>query len=203
MGGLRWVLAMDRRLPERLSLGCVQTFGLAWRESGQSKAREPLYGTPSGYERATGTWTPAAKTGSVAATSEAILFDSLAPKGTRGRPFKLARMGLQFSRGRLYLTGEIRRAKSLAAAVRPRRRLALIARPKLLAGPQRAWRSASASGLVILASPWTAKRKVSGTGLPRSRWVPASSLGRAMTASRCRGRVAAASDFARRISPVR
>lgn len=134
---MRWVLAMDRRLPERLSLGCVQVFGLAWRESGQSKAREPLYGTPSGYERAGGTWTPAAKTGSVAATSEAILFDSLAPKRTRGRPFKLANMGLQFSRGRLYLTGQIRRAKSLAAAAAPRRRLALIARPKLLAGPQR------------------------------------------------------------------
>jgi hypothetical protein len=138
VGGLRWILAMDRHLPERLSLGCVQVFGQAWRESGQSKAREPFYATPaSGYERAKGTWTPAAKTGSVAGASEAILFDSLAPKRTRGRPFKLANMGLQFVRGRLYLTGEIRRATSLAAATRPRRRLAVIARPKLLAGPQR------------------------------------------------------------------
>jgi hypothetical protein len=137
VGGLRWILAMDRRLPERLSLGCVQVFGLAWRESGQSKTREPFYATPSGYERANGTWTPATKTGSVAGISEAILFDSLAPKRTRGRPFKLANMGLQFVRGRLYLTGEIRRAKSLAAAARPRQRLAVIARPRLLAGPQR------------------------------------------------------------------
>jgi hypothetical protein len=128
---------MDKRLPTRLSEGCVQVFGLAWRESGQSKTREPFYATPSGYERAKGTWTPAAKTGSVAGTSEAILFDSLAPKRTRGRPFKLANMGLQFSRGRLYLTGEIRRTRSLAAATRSRRRLAVIARPKLLAGPQR------------------------------------------------------------------
>jgi hypothetical protein len=37
----------------------------------------------------------------------------------------------------VYLTGEIRRAKSLAAAARPRQRLAVIARPKMLAGPQR------------------------------------------------------------------
>ena len=128
---------MDKRLPTRLSEGCVQVFGLAWRESGQSKTREPFYATPSGYERAKGTWTPAAKTGSVAGTSEAILFDSLAPKRTRGRPFKLANMGLQFSRGRLYLTGEIRRTRSLAAATRPRQRLAVIARPRLLAGNQR------------------------------------------------------------------
>ena len=46
-------------------------------------------------------------------------------------------MGLQFSRGRLYLTGEIRRTRSLAAATRPRQRLAVIARPRLLAGNQR------------------------------------------------------------------
>jgi hypothetical protein len=46
-------------------------------------------------------------------------------------------MGLQFSRGRLYLTGEIRRTRSLAAATRRRQRLAVIARPKLLAGNQR------------------------------------------------------------------
>jgi hypothetical protein len=137
VGGLRWVLAMDKRLPARLSLGCVQAYGLAWRESGQSKTRELFYATPSGNERAKGTWTPAAKTGSVAGTGDAILFDSLAPKRTRGRPFKLANMGLQFVRGRLYLTGEIRRAKSLAAAARPRRRLAVIARPRLLAGTQR------------------------------------------------------------------
>jgi len=137
VGGLTWLLAMDKRLPTRLSEGCVQVFGLAWRESGQSKTREPFYATPPGYERAKGTWTPAAKAGSVAGTSEAILFDSLAPKRTRGRPFKLTNMGLQFSRGRLYLTGEIRRTRSLAAVTRPRQRLAVIARPKLLAGNQR------------------------------------------------------------------
>jgi hypothetical protein len=138
VGGLRWVLAMDHRLPERLGLGCVQIYGEAWRESGQSKAREPLYATSApGYERATGAWTPAARTGSVAGTSDAILFDSLAPKAARGRSFKLTRVGLQFARGRLYLTGEIRRTKALAAAARPRQRLAVISRPRLLAGNQR------------------------------------------------------------------
>jgi hypothetical protein len=138
VGGLRWVLAMDRRLPERLSLGCVQVYGLGWAESGQSKRREPFYATPvPGYEPAKGTWTPAAKAGSVAGTTGAMLFDSLAPKGARGRSFKLANMGLQFARGRLYLTGEIRRTRALAAAARPRQRLAVIARPRLLAGNQR------------------------------------------------------------------
>jgi hypothetical protein len=137
IGGLRWLLALDRRLPARLSEGCVQTYGMSWHESGQSKAREVLYTTLPGFVQAKGTWSPATKTGSAVGTREALLFDSLAPKRTRGRSFKLANMGLEFSRGRLYLTGEIRRAKSLAAAARPRRRLAVIARPKLLAGPQR------------------------------------------------------------------
>jgi hypothetical protein len=138
IGGLRWLLALDKRLPARLSAGCVQTYGVSWRESGQSKAREVLYTTLPGFVQAKGAWSPATKAGSTVGTREALLFDSLAPKRARGRSFKLANMGLQFSRGRLYLTGEIRRAKSLAAAARPRQRLALIARPRLLAGTQRA-----------------------------------------------------------------
>jgi hypothetical protein len=137
IGGLRWVLAMDRRLPARLSDGCVQLYGLGWRESGLSKAREPLYGNPSGYARTKGSWAPGAKAGAVAGADEALFFDSLAPKQARGRPFELVNMGLKFAGGRLYLTGEIRRARSLAAASHPRRRLAVIPHPRLLSGTQR------------------------------------------------------------------
>lgn len=136
IGGLRWVLAMDKRLPQRLLPGCVLITGLSWRESGSTKQHEVLYGTPlSGYDRAKGTWTPDQRTGSVVGSQRALLFDSAAPKKAQGRVFAIDSPGLAFSHGRLYLTGVIRKTRSLTAAAAPRQRLAVIARPRLLSGP--------------------------------------------------------------------
>jgi hypothetical protein len=135
IGGLRWVLALDKRLPQRLQPGCVLISGLAWRESGSTKQHEALYGTP-GYDRAKGTWSQDQRAGSVAGSSQALLFDSAAPKKAQGRVFAIASPGLAFSHGRLYLTGVIRKTRSLTASAAPRQRLALIARPRLLSGPE-------------------------------------------------------------------
>jgi hypothetical protein len=137
IGGLRWVLAVDKRLPQRLLPGCVLITGLTWREGGSTKQHETLYGTGSGYDRATGTWSQGQRTGSVAGSTRALLFDSAAPKKDQGRVFAIASPGLAFSHGRLYLIGVIRKTRSLTAAAAPRQRLALIARPRLLSGPAR------------------------------------------------------------------
>jgi hypothetical protein len=128
---------MDRGLPPRLSQGCVLIGGADWHAEGTTKAREAVYGTGVGAELAAGEWAPAAATGSVASKGDALAFNAL-PQGKRtGRPFKLAALGLELSQGRVYLTGQIRRIKALAAATAPRRRLAVIAHPKLLSGPFR------------------------------------------------------------------
>jgi hypothetical protein len=137
IGGLRWVLALDKRLPQRLLPGCVLITGLSWRESGSTTRHEPLYGTGTGYDRAKGDWSPGQRTGAVAGSTRALLFDSAAPKKDQGRVFAIASPGLAFSHGRLYLTGVIRRTRSLTASAAPRQRLALIARPRLLSGPAR------------------------------------------------------------------
>jgi hypothetical protein len=135
IGGLRWVLALDKRLPQRLLPGCVLITGLNWRESGATKQHETLYAT-AGYDKAKGTWSQGQRTGSVAGSSQALLFDSAAPKNDQGRVFAIASPGLTFSHGRLYLTGVIRKTRSLTVSAAPRQRLALIKRPRLLSGPE-------------------------------------------------------------------
>jgi hypothetical protein len=93
IGGLRWVLALDKRLPQRLLPGCVLITGLNWREGGSTKKHETLYGTGSGYDRAKGTWSQDQRAGSVAGSTRALLFDSAAPKKDQGRVFAIASPG--------------------------------------------------------------------------------------------------------------
>ena len=135
VGAVRWELVMDRSLPQRLSDGCLLIGGADWHPSGQTKAREPIYGTGVGAELATGGWAPAAASGSVTAKGDALRFDAIPSGKATGKPFKLSRVGLELAGGRVYLTGEIRRIKPLAAAAPVRQRLAVIAHPKLLSGP--------------------------------------------------------------------
>jgi hypothetical protein len=135
VGAIRWELVMDGGLPERLSDGCLLIGDADWRASGQTKARDPIYGTGRGAELATGAWAPDAATGSVAAKGDALRFDAIPSGKDTGKPFKLAKMGLELVGGRVYVTGEIRRIKPLAAAAPARRRLAVIAHPRLLSGP--------------------------------------------------------------------
>ena len=140
IGGVRWVLALDKRLPARLVQGCVIPSGLSWAPAGHTKAGEEVYGTPPGYDKATGSWSPATKTGAVVGKADALLFDTLPTRNKRdmGRPIKLTKMGLEFAGGRLYVTGQARTTKTQLAAAPGRQRLAVIAHARLLSGPQQA-----------------------------------------------------------------
>jgi hypothetical protein len=71
----------------------------------------------------------------VTAKGDAVRFDAFPMGKATGTAFKLTKLGLEFAAGKLYLTGQIRRIKALAAAAPPRVRLAVFARPKLLSGP--------------------------------------------------------------------
>jgi hypothetical protein len=93
VGAVRWELVMDRSLPQRLSDGCLLIGGADWHPSGQTKAREPIYGTGVGAELATGGWAPAAATGSVTAKGDALRFDAIPSGKDTGKPFKLSRWG--------------------------------------------------------------------------------------------------------------
>jgi hypothetical protein len=137
IGAIRWLLALDKRLPARLTEGCIIASGLSWAPSGQTKAGEELYAAP-GNDRATGAWSPATGIGSVAGKGDALLFDSLPTrhKQDMGRPVKLVKMGLEFAHGRLYVTGQVRSTRTQLAAAPARQRLALIAHPRLLSGPR-------------------------------------------------------------------
>ncbi|MEN3284172.1 MAG: hypothetical protein V7607_5312 [Solirubrobacteraceae bacterium] len=78
--------------------------------------------------------------GALLAAADALLFDTLPTRNKHdmGRPIKLTRMGLEFAGGRLYVTGQARTTKTQMAATPARRRLAVIAHPRLLSGPQQA-----------------------------------------------------------------
>jgi hypothetical protein len=134
--GIRWVLALDKRLPARFVQGCVIPSGLGWAPDGHTKAGEELYGTPRA-DKAAGAWSPATRTGTVAGRGDALLFDTLPTRSKKdmGRPIKLSNMGLEFAGGRLYVTGQVRTTKTRMASAPARQRLALIAHPRLLSGP--------------------------------------------------------------------
>ncbi len=130
--GVRWVLAVDKHFLVPLSNGCISLGEADWHAGGKTKAGEPLYG---GSELAAGAWSPATTTGAVTAKGDAVHFEAFPMGKATGRAFKLSKLGLEFAAGKLYLTGQIRRIKALAAAAPPRVRLAVIAHPKLLSGP--------------------------------------------------------------------
>jgi hypothetical protein len=175
IAGVRWVLALDKRLPAKLVEGCVIPSGLGWVPSGHTKAREELYGTP-GYDKTTGSWSPDARTGAVSGRLDALLFDTLPTrnKADMGRPIKLTRMGLEFAGGKLYLTGQARTTKTQFAATPPRQRLALIAHPRLLSGPQQAKGKPPVADTFLFAV--------------QGRATVTKALARALARARCKGR---------------
>jgi hypothetical protein len=140
IGGIKWALELDRGLPGRVLQGCVLISGLGWPESGAVKGGGLLYATDPGHQPASGTWSPATAAGNVVSRGDALLFDTLRTRRKRGMgtPIKLANIGLEFARGRVYLTGQVRKTKTQLVAAAPRQRLAVFAHPRLLSGNGRA-----------------------------------------------------------------
>jgi hypothetical protein len=136
IGAVGWVLALDRHLALPLGDGCLLLDGAEW-QAVRTTTGKRFFGTGAGAEPADGTWSPATGAGSLMAKEDALLFNALPSGKDTGKPFKLSQMGLELADGRVYLTGQIRRIKPLAAAAPARRRLAVIAHPKLLSGPMR------------------------------------------------------------------
>ena len=140
VGAVRWELVMDRSLPQRLSDGCLLIGGAEdWHPSGQTKAREPIYGTgvaaPSSQLRRAGPRPPHPAPRS--AKGDALRFDDVIPSGkATGKPLKLSRRGRQSSPGVASTsTGENRRIKLLAAAAPGASAPGGDRHPKLLSGP--------------------------------------------------------------------
>jgi hypothetical protein len=135
IGAIRWVLALDRHLSLPLSDGCLLLDGADWHAAGSTRAGVRFFSTGVGAELAGGAWSPATGAGSLTARGDALLFNAIPSGRDTGKPFKLSKVGLELADGRVYLTGQIRRIKPLAAAAPARQRLAVIAHPKLLSGP--------------------------------------------------------------------
>ncbi len=138
IGAIGWDLVLDKGTTLSLRDGCITLGAADWRPEGRTKAGAVVYGTAGAAEGAAGAWDSAAGAGSATANGDALRFDAITPGATAGRkPFKLSRLGLELAGGRVYLSGQIRRVKALAAATPARTRLAVISHPKLLSGPLR------------------------------------------------------------------
>ncbi len=139
IGAIGWDLVLDKGTGLSLRDGCVTLGAADWRLEGRTKAGAFVYGTGAAAERAAGAWDSTAVAGSATASGDALRVDAVTPGGKAGgrKPFKLSKLGLELTGGRVYLSGQIRRVKALAAATPGRTRLAVIAHPKLLSGPQR------------------------------------------------------------------
>jgi hypothetical protein len=135
---IAWDLVLDKATGLSLRDGCITLGAADWRPEGRTKAGAFVYGTGASAERAAGAWDSAAGAGSATASGDALRFDAITPGANAGRkPFELSKLGLELAGGRVYVSGQIRRVKVMAAAAPARTRLAVIAHPKLLSGPLR------------------------------------------------------------------
>jgi len=132
ISALRWVVAFSYgkgQFPDVVGQDCVSFGGVDW-SSGRSRDKTVfLYGT-LGF-KASGTYDAIARRGAANESVTAFRFERVIGKGGA---FEVRDMGMEIAGGRAYVTGRIVSVKSTIAAAK-RVRLAVVARPKFLAGP--------------------------------------------------------------------
>jgi hypothetical protein len=129
---LRWVVAFSYakgQFPDVIGQDCVSFGHVDWFSGRARDKSHFLYGTP-GFP-ASGTYDAIARRGAANESVTAFRLDRAVGKGGA---LEVRDMGMDIADGRAYVTGRIVSVKPVFAAAE-RVRLAVIARPKFLAGP--------------------------------------------------------------------